>query len=1246
MKKKIISLILSLCMITSLFIPFEVSAEEDPNSVIVDVTDYGADPSGATDSAEAVQAAIAKAKELSDSGKSVIINFPTGRYDIYPDKSPKRELYISNTVGTNSNYKIKTIGVLLEDMDNITVEGNNSLFMFHGKMTSFVALNCQNVKFQNFKMDYQVHTVIDVTVESISGNNVVYYIPECYDYSVNGNSITFMSDISPYTGQRYWSITNAPVYTQRYDSVQGLTYRSNTGTNYMFSNITSIQDLGNGRVQITHSSVNSELKVGLSYQMRLTVRDHSGIFICNCKDVVMENINVRFLHGFGLVCQTSENFTLNNVDFQVDRSSGTTTASYADFVQVSGCKGLIDIGNCYFSNPHDDPINIHGTFLQVVEKVASNKVKVRFMHNETAGFQNYFVGDQVEFFVKSNLLPVENSVATITAVDGPDGKGGVVGEGSGSLTDIILTLDRDIPSEVEVNKHVVENITYTPNVHIHDNIFRENPTRGILCTTRGEVVIENNFFDGMGMAGIYISDDAQSWYESGNCRNVTIRNNTFTRGKAQAIFIEPTNPVVSTDKTVHSNITIEGNVFFTDNLTVLDAKSVKDLTFKNNKIYRLTPNVNVTATANKTSLNVGESATITASATGSSLSNKVYKFNGCKNVIISGNTYDAGINTGIAYSNMQSSDITVTDNAVVGSNNTSNAGGVVTYESSNTNVVTVSQTGAVTTVGNGSAIVSVYSLSGDRKLGEQLITFNVGGSTQIAEDNFTIKSANTKLATATVTGLSKKFADFTQGTDYYYTTANVSESNITFNFAAEDTNATTRVLVNGEETQTSGTANLINGINIIEVRVTAEDGVTFRDYRFIILKTTNITSTLSTLAVNGNNIELQEGVFEYKYSLDSNSGSNTITATTTDLNTTVAISQDGNIITDNRIDLKAGFNQIYVVVTPQNGDSPSRYVLNVKLPDATSAYLESAAFGDKVTLNEAFSRDNTNYTGNVFESTVNYSFVADEQNSKISVTINGTRVINYTGSANGICNLKNGNNTITVTVTSPDTANTKVYTYSLYGAAMVYISDLEYESNSTIGWGTIHKDAEVEGTPITLRDNNGANVVFSKGIGTHADSDIYYNIANKGYTKFESYVGVDASKTDYGSITFEVLIDGVSKYRTEELTITSAMHKISVDIPADAQIIQLRASKGTNDWSDHADWADAKFLSNFVEASQSLMGDVNNDGILDGLDVTNILKHIVRISVDNFDTTLADFNQDGSINVKDVTKLQKNIIGL
>ena len=54
-------------------------------------------------------------------------------------------------------------------------------------------------------------------------------------------------------------------------------------------------------------------------------------------------------------------------------------------------------------------------------------------------------------------------------------------------------------------KYVAENVTYAPKVTIRNCTFRNVPTRGILCTTRKEVIIENNTFYNMSMATIFLS---------------------------------------------------------------------------------------------------------------------------------------------------------------------------------------------------------------------------------------------------------------------------------------------------------------------------------------------------------------------------------------------------------------------------------------------------------------------------------------------------------------------------------------------------------------------------------------------------------------------------------------------------------------------------------------------------------------------------------------------------------------------
>lgn len=635
----------------------------DADSVTVDVTDFGADPTGAKDSVLAIQAAIECAKSYAGKGRHVIIDFPKGRYDIYPDKAVERKLFISNTTGASLFNRDKKIGILLDGVEDVTIDGNGSLFMFHGKMTTFACIDCKNVTFKNFEVDFQTPTVIDITVERLVGSNsAIVKIPDCYNYSVSANRVKFYSDNSPYTGEPYWSMKSGREdYTQRYDKNTELVYRGDINKSGVFSRVSKIRDLGEHRIQITYFNRSGEVIPNMCFQMRPTVRDHAGAFLWKSKDVRLENLDIRFLHGFGVVGQGSEDITFDDVDFQTDEDRGTSTSGYADFIQMSGCKGKIDIGNCTFSNPHDDPINIHGTYLQVVG-ICKNKVTVRYKHSETAGFPSFNKGDKIEFVDNSTLTSVADSQRTVIAVDGPDGTGGKMGKGSVGLRTIVLTLDAAPPSGVVANnKFYVENVSCSPDVHIHDNIFKRVPTRGVLATTRGEIVIENNVFDGMGMAGIYISDDASDWYESGRVENVTIKKNVFLRSQAQAILIEPTNRKVFRSAPVHFNVAIEDNTFFTGDKYVLEAKSVKGLRFANNKIY-MDGDVGLDDYMGGNFDPIDALSEI-AHATDGSYAN-FYRLRGCTDVVIEDNVYQGGINAVVEYSDMFDSDITVVNDKV------------------------------------------------------------------------------------------------------------------------------------------------------------------------------------------------------------------------------------------------------------------------------------------------------------------------------------------------------------------------------------------------------------------------------------------------------------------------------------------------------------------------------------------------------------------------------------------------------
>ena len=118
------------------------------NNHVIYVTDFGADPSGKTDSTEAVIRALEQAKKFrqQDLEKGITLDFPKGVYHFYPARAEERELYVSNTVGADPEYKNKKIGILVEDLSHIIIEGNNSHFIFHGKMTVFATIRSEIIR--------------------------------------------------------------------------------------------------------------------------------------------------------------------------------------------------------------------------------------------------------------------------------------------------------------------------------------------------------------------------------------------------------------------------------------------------------------------------------------------------------------------------------------------------------------------------------------------------------------------------------------------------------------------------------------------------------------------------------------------------------------------------------------------------------------------------------------------------------------------------------------------------------------------------------------------------------------------------------------------------------------------------------------------------------------------------------------------------------------------------------------------
>ncbi|NQU55062.1 MAG: right-handed parallel beta-helix repeat-containing protein, partial [Bacteroidetes bacterium] len=159
----------------------------------------------------------------------------------------------------------------------------------------------------------------------------------------------------------------------------------------------------------------------------------------------------------------------------------------------------------------------------------------------------------------------------------------------------VLTFKGPIPKELEV-KDALENLTWSPDLHVSNSHFKSCRARGLLVSTPGKVVIENNIFESSGSA-ILIAGDANGWFESGAVTDVLIKNNVFTElcNTSSYQFCEgiiSVFPIIpKLDKNTppfHKNIRIEGNQFHPFDYPILYALSVDGISFENNTVTRST----------------------------------------------------------------------------------------------------------------------------------------------------------------------------------------------------------------------------------------------------------------------------------------------------------------------------------------------------------------------------------------------------------------------------------------------------------------------------------------------------------------------------------------------------------------------------------------------------------------------------------------------------------------------------------
>lgn len=207
------------------------------------------------------------------------------------------------------------------------------------------------------------------------------------------------------------------------------------------------------------------------------MRDTPGALLWEAKDSVIADMDIGYLHGFGMIAQMTDSVTVRGVRFRAPAGSRRTTVGFADLVQISGDKGTVVIEDNDFGFSHDDAINIHNTYVQLVA-VDGPVATFRFMHHETSGFPLFHPGDTVALVDRDTMLDLPWA-GTVIDVHGPSGR-----DHSVDLENVSLTFDEPLPDAAIPGRVVAENLTYNPAVAVRRNRFQSIATRGILVTTQ------------------------------------------------------------------------------------------------------------------------------------------------------------------------------------------------------------------------------------------------------------------------------------------------------------------------------------------------------------------------------------------------------------------------------------------------------------------------------------------------------------------------------------------------------------------------------------------------------------------------------------------------------------------------------------------------------------------------------------------------------------------------------------------
>ncbi len=487
------------------------------------------------------------------------VELEPGEYHFYAEHAPTRALYISN----HDQQAWHPVGILLEGKEKLTLKGEGAEFIIHGRMLPILVQNSREVHLQGMSLRYATPFSAEGRIVEQADDFTTLKMHEGSLWCVEGGrfhnrgegwqdkvgiAIAFLPDGRMVPNGRIGDIIwNAPA-----------------------------EQLSSTHVRFAADSRKHGLGIGNTLVLRSYWRPNPVIFILRSEDTTLDGVIIHDSMGMGILGQHSKGIRIRGGG--VIRRPGRYGTTGADATHFSNCEGHIHVSGALFEGMMDDAINVHATSLGIVEVISPTEIVARYMHHQAYGFELLRAGERVQFIRGRTLENVPEHVQVKSAT-------------MQNPRTLHLTLESPLPAGIGVGD-ALENAERHPSVTFDHNTVRHNRARAALFTTPKPVLVEHNHFDWPSGSAILLAGDAQGWYESGACQDVTIRHNTFDHcltSIAQfteaiiAICPEVAQPEQQQQR-YHRNIRIENNRFLTHRVPLLSAISADGLLFRDNEV--------------------------------------------------------------------------------------------------------------------------------------------------------------------------------------------------------------------------------------------------------------------------------------------------------------------------------------------------------------------------------------------------------------------------------------------------------------------------------------------------------------------------------------------------------------------------------------------------------------------------------------------------------------------------------------